>query len=444
MATTAYVGGTVINGTGRAPIPDSVILVSNDRFVNVLRQGEFDLPEDARVVDLSGKTVVPGLIDCHVHMGILVDGKVLPVEDPMEATDRYMRQFIEYGITTVRDTGGTDPKMREYFRKGQPGWPRWFGAGRVLDGDPWRTIALLQPVADPASAREAVPRLIDEGADFLKVYIELKPEVLRVIVDEAHARGAWVTAHVGHHVTVEQAVRMGVDSLEHVRVGPELVPDADRKAFEGLPERHWDAVVSWASWRYVDPASERAGRLIELMAERGVIITPTLILSQSILRADEPGILDPPGLDRLPQSGWLREEWGRTAVPFDYTEDDFRQGKVELARQMEFIGRARHAGVKITAGTDVVMPYVVPGAGLHEELRLLVESGLTPMEALVAATGQAAELLGQQNILGTLEKGKLADMVILNADPIQDIRNTEMIWQVIKSGEVVAGAGMSA
>ena len=86
---------------------------------------------------------------------------------------------------------------------------------------------------------------------------------------------------------------MGVDSLEHVRVGPELVPDADRKAFEGLPERHWDAVVSWASWRYVDPASERAGRLIELMAERGVIITPTLILSQSILRADEPGILRP-------------------------------------------------------------------------------------------------------------------------------------------------------
>jgi imidazolonepropionase-like amidohydrolase len=137
----------------------------------------------------------------------------------------------------------------------------------------------------------------------------------------------------------------------------------------------------------------------------------------------------------------LREEWARTAVPFDYTEDDFRQGKVELARQMEFIGRARRAGIKITAGTDVIMPYVVPGAGLHEELRLLVESGLTPMEALVAATGQAAELIGQQNILGTVEKGKLADMVVLDADPIQDIRNTQKIAQVIKSGRVLTGPG---
>ena len=289
-----------------------------------------------------------------------------------------------------------------------------------------------------------VPQLIDEGGDFLKAYIELKPEVLRAIVEEAHARGVRVTAHVGHAVTVEEAVRMGVDSLEHVRVGPELVPEADRKAFEGLPVWFWDPVVSWASWRFVDPGSERAGRLIELMAERGVIMTPTLILSRSILRGDEAAVLNPSGLDTLPQAAWLRDEWARTAVPFDYTEEDFRQGRVELARQMEFVGRARRGGVKITAGTDVIMPYVVPGNGLHEELRLLVESGLTPMEALVAATGQAAELLGQQNLLGTVEKGKLADMVILDADPLEDIQNTRSIWQVIKSGRVVAGAGMSA
>ena len=444
MAITAFVGGTVINGTGRAPIPDAVILVTNERIVSVFRRGEFGVPDGARVIDISGKIVLPGLIDCHVHMGILVDGKVLPVEDPLSVTDRYMRQFIEYGVTTVRDTGGTDPKMVEQFKQGRTGWPRWFGAGAVLDGDPWRTIALVRPVNHPAAARETVARLIDEGGDFLKAYIELKPEVLRAIVEEAHARGVRVAAHVGHAVTVEEAVRMGVDALEHVRVGPELVPEVDRKAFEGLTARFWDPVVSWASWRFVDPASERAGRLIELMAERGVFITPTLILSQSILRGDEASVVNPPGLDTLPQSALLRDEWARSAVPADYTEEDFRQGKVELARQMEFIGLAKRGGVKITAGTDVIMPYIVPGVGLHEELRLLVDSGLTPMEALVAATGQAAELLGQQNILGTVEKGKLADLVILNADPLQDIGNTRSIWQVIKSGRIVAGTDSSA
>ena len=114
--------------------------------------------------------------------------------------------------------------------------------------------------------------------------------------------------------------------------------------------------------------------MIELMAERGVFITPTLILSQSILRGDEASVVNPPGLDTLPQSALLRDEWARSAVPADYTEEDFRQGKVELARQMEFIGLAKRGGVKITAGTDVIMPYIVPGVGLHEELRLLNQS----------------------------------------------------------------------
>ena len=235
---------------------------------------------------------------------------------------------------------------------------------------------------------------------------------------------------------------MGVDSLEHVRVGPELVPEADREAFEGLRLRSWDPLVSWMAWRFVDPASERAGRLIELMAERGVIMTPTLTLSQSILLSDEPAVVRPPGSDTLPKS--VRDEWDRLAVTFDFTEDDFRQGRVELARQMEFVGRAHRGGVKIAAGTDVAMPYVVPGAGLHGELKLLVDSGLTPMDALVAATGQAAELLGQQNNLGTVEKGKLADMVILDADPLEDIRNIGRISQVLKAGRVVAGAGVAA
>ena len=112
------------------------------------------------------KTVVPGLVDCHVHTGILIDNCFIKAEDPLEACDRFSRQFIEYGVTTVRDTGDMDPNFLEQFQKGQPDWPRWFGAGPVLDGDPPGPWPWVRKVGDPASAREAVARLIDEGVDF--------------------------------------------------------------------------------------------------------------------------------------------------------------------------------------------------------------------------------------------------------------------------------------
>ena len=246
-----------------------------------------------------------------------------------------------------------------------------------------------------------------------------------------------VAAHVGHMVTVEEAVKVGVDALEHVRVGRELVPDDLQDELASLAGRILDPLVGFQPWRFIDPESELADGLIALMAERGTFITPTLTLSQSILAGNTEAATCPAGLDEMP--GAVAEQWSQYAYPFDYSDSDWEAAPVELRNQMEFIGRAQRGGVNVTAGTDLTNPFVVPGHSMHEELRLLVDGcGFTPMEAIVAGTGRAAGLLGQADDLGTVEKRKLADLVVLDGDPLEDIGNTRGISAVYKGGRLVA------
>ena len=437
----ALVGGRVIDGTGRDPIDDAVVLIDGDRIDAVFRRGEMDLADGTEVVDITGSTVMPGLIDCHVHVGVLADNSFLQVEDPTGLADLFMTTLLSHGVTTVRDTGNFDPdEVFRTFKEGKANWPRFFGAGTILDGPadppaPWRWLAIID---DEDSARREASKLIDAGMDFLKVYVWATLPVLRAVVSEAHRRGVRVAAHVGHMVTVKEAVQVGVDALEHVRIGRELVSEDRMDELNGLTGRILDPLVGWQPWRFVEPHSGLADDLISLMAEKGTYITPTLTLSQAILLGNTPEAANPAGLDEMP--GAVQEQWAQYAYPFDYSDTDWEAAPVELRNQMAFIGRAQEGGVNVTAGTDLTNPFVVPGHSMHEELRLLVEGcGFSPMDAIVAATSRAADLLGEGDDLGSVEKRKLADLVVLDGDPLEDIRNTQEITAVYKGGQPVTG-----
>ena len=434
----AFVGGTVIDGTGRPPIHDAVVLLRGDRIVNIHRRAESTLPAQCQTVDVSEKVILPGLIDSHVHLGQMPLNR-FGVENPDELTAQFMSYFITNGVTTVRCTGS--PDLESSFRllkESKPNWPRFFGSGPNIDGEPGGAHAGLIVVSDARAARDTVNDLIDRGADFIKTYVWMRGNLLREVVDAAHGRGVKVAAHVGNVLTVEEAVKIGVDQLEHIRVGAELLSESDLDALNRLPRRAHDHLISFRVWRYVDLDGSKTEALIDLLVERGVRLTPTLCVSRMALCHLEPETRQVPGIELMPKT--VIDRWNTSGVADDYTADDWAAAPVELQRQNEFLRRAHEAGVMITAGTDVPNPFILPGFGLHEELDLLSAAGLSNMEVLRAATANGAELLEVGRDLGTVEKGKLADLLIVDGDPLVDLSVLRTPWAVVKEGRLVAGA----
>lgn len=441
MKITAITGATVIDGTGRAPIRDATVVLVDDRIDDVFRAGEVELPADAEVLDGRGRTVLPGLMDGHTHVAGLIDDSFVVSKDPAATVDLFMREYLRLGVTTLRDTGNFDPDAGIAHMRANdgPNWPRWYGAGPVLDGKadppaPWRWLWVM---ADEAAARRQVHELRAKGVDFIKIYMWMEAPVLRALIQEAHSVGLRVTGHLGIKVTVEQGVRLGIDCLEHVRIGPELLDAEGRAKLDATTGRALDAIASWKPWRYIDPQGDKATALIDLLAERGTYWNPTLTWSQSILAADVPEVRTPPAMSMVPEE--VKKTWNEFSYTFDYTDDDFKQAKFELEQQMRFVGRAAERGVRVMCGTDTLNPSVIPGSALHDELGLLVRSGLSPVRAIQASTSLVAESLGIQAEVGTLERRKLADILVVEGDLSQDIANSRRIVAVFKGGRRVAG-----
>jgi imidazolonepropionase-like amidohydrolase len=300
----------------------------------------------------------------------------------------------------------------------------------MIDGLP-ATYPDAIGVSNENEARKGVDRLVSSGAEFIKVYTRIDPPLLRAIIDEARAFNLGVTGHLGMTDAVT-AAKAGIASIEHLTGVPEAaVPNPSalftahyRGFFPG-----WTAFER--TWASLDSAA--LTRVANRLAEAKITLIPTLVLHETLSRLNEPGLLRDPALQDVPEA--QQREWdvrgfiARTG----WTETDFEAFRGSRANQDLFIRQFAAAGGRLAAGTDAANQMLIPGYSEHREMELLVRAGLSPREALRAATRNAAVLIGVDS-LGLLAPGKVADLVVLSRDPLLDIRNTRAITSVMARG----------
>jgi len=417
---------TVIDATGAAPQRDMTVLIGGERIQALGRTAELAVPANARVIDAAGKFLIPGLWDMHVHW----------------SDERYLQLFIANGVTGLRVMWGYPRHLEQRRRiaEGSLVGPRLALAGTIIDGPkPFWPESIAAGTAE--EGREAVRRTQNEGYDYVKVYSSLPRDVFFAIADEAKKRNIPFVGHVPDLVRVAEASDAGMKSIEHLTgmvlavSGTESELRRELAAALKLPAGERGPRLRAVGARIID--SYDAGTAAALYAKlkaNGTWQVPTFTVLHSGANPRAPEYTDDPRLRYMPP--WVRKMWREDFRNRERTAEETANQERLFQRRLELVGEMHRAGVGILAGSDVLNPYCFPGFSLHDELEWLVKAGLPPMAALQAATRNPALFLGRQADAGTVEPGKLADLVLLDADPLEDIRNTRRIGSVVANGKL--------
>jgi imidazolonepropionase-like amidohydrolase len=439
---------TVIDATGPAPMPNMTVVVEGDRIVAIGPARKTHVAKNAVVVNGAGKFLIPGLWDMHVH----------GASDERAAWSHLL--FLANGVVGVRDMSG--PPDAHAWRAAQAAnrdpSPAIYLGSPIVDGpQPVWPDSIV--VTDAAQGREIVDQQQQHGADFIKVYSKLPRDAYFAIADEAGKRGISFAGHVPETVTAAEASDAGQKSIEHLtRVadacsGEAANIDAELRAQEAL-FRAPNATMQdkMGSGRRIIALNQRtvdtydaatAQALFARFVKNGTWQCPTLTLLRA--QSEASPSLEDSRLQYLSKP--VQERW--TAGYYKGYPPPAREALINLSKSQfeeskKIVGQMYRAGVPILAGTDTMNPGCSPGIGLHDELGLLVEAGLSPMAALQAATRNAAQFMGQLDSRGTIEKGKIADLVLLDKDPLADIHNTRNIQAVVLHGKLYPRAALDA
>lgn len=399
--------------------PDQTIVIRGTTITNVAQTGTtIEVPSDARRIDGRGKFAIPGLIDAHVH--------VVHVLDFAHVTgDEVLPLYLAAGVTSIRSAGDeivAATLVARFAEAHAASCPRVFTCSPLLDKDPPIHRDIGRSVTDPSQIPAVFEDLSSWNIRTVKIYAGTSRPVGQAIINEGHRHGLFVTAHLGAY-SAQEAIADGVDGLEHIwSVFNYVIP----------PE-----VTSQPGHRgRLDLNTQLCESLIADLVKHKTYVDPTLaVFRNMILLPDVPAVRDHPDNALVPKR--LQKFWpeyqSRTGCPQGGPLEDRQR---EFAKFQELTGKLYRAGVPLLVGTDSPEPLVTPGFSLHQELEMLVESGIPPADVLRAATITNATVLGEKDRLGSISAGKLGDVVLLTADPLEDIQNTRRIELVIRGGQV--------
>jgi imidazolonepropionase-like amidohydrolase len=438
----AFTHVTVIDATGAPPKFDQTVVIANGKIAWVGPAKAARLAKRTEVRDSHDRYLIPGLWDMHAH----AFGEATPHLLPLF----YFQLSLANGVTGLRDMAGffedidRDKQWRTALQAGAVDGPEMIMSGTLVDGPNPTYPGKSLNVADERQGRAAVTSLKQRGMDFIKVYNMLPPEAFRGIAEEAKAEGIPFAGHVPLAVPAGVASDAGQASFEHLwglllgassreaELREKMLAEANRKGTRPSQLRPHTVFARELAASYDDA---KATALFAKLKANHTYQTPTLAVLHMLAYIEELRAHPPEWIGYVPPA--LVEQWNPAK---DWRLDQRNADEVERShllfdQDMKLVRALHAAGVPIMAGTDSTEPYTYPGFSLHEELEWLVKAGLSPMEAIQSATRTPAEFLGRRGSAGTVERGKDADLVLLSADPLADIRNTRKIAGVVRAGK---------
>jgi imidazolonepropionase-like amidohydrolase len=422
-------GGTLIDGTGRAPIADAVVVFQDGRIREAGRRGDVTAPKDAEVINAKGKTILPGLIDGHCHL-----------------RDWMGELYLHFGITTC-PTISNNPTdwviaQREGVKKGTIRGPRVWAAGNVIDGPPPEGLGGLRRqrmstfVSNEDEARAAVRAAVAKGVDGFKLFERLRPQDAKAAADEAHRADKPV---IGHTLDIYVSADAGYQSVEHAW-SVLFTSITDPKKKKEIDFARITGKISTAEALYY-MERDQFDKLIKTMVARNVHWSPTwgttyrpIARRGAKMREEEAALLNNPDLRYLPS--YIPKDVEKLYSLFEKASPELRARLEQGYKNVqEFARRFVAAGGKIHLGSDP--DAILAGYGVHAELEMAVEAGLTPVQAIEGVSLNVAEAWGRQRDYGSVEKGKVADIVIVNGDVAKDITATMKVEKFFMDGKPV-------